>query len=368
MQLPDENEEKSRYSPAVLVVIPLVALFVGGLFMMVVLMNRSEPVKLPDAGKTGHASLESPVIKDRTQATVSDLDDVLSGHTISPDDLDFWDKYPEKETEVEATPEPEVEPSPDPSQDGKHTLVVSADGEEEWVLISPYLPKHDYDFTKLVCQSDHMKYFSEGRQVSFLGADISKHQDYVDFTKVKKAGLDFVMVRVGARGYSSGQLVMDDYFSENIKRAGDAGLQVGVYFFSQAISVEEAVEEAQLVIDSIQDFTVSWPVVFYMDEIAGDEARTDRLTRTEKTEIARAFLDTVQEAGYLPMLYGDKEWLIRQVDLSKLTDYDIWLSQIQDVPDYPYRFSMWQYSTSGTVDGIAGHTNLNISFVDYSEK
>ena len=104
-------------------------------------------------------------------------------------------------------------------------------------------------------------------------------------------------------------------------------------------------------------------------EFAGnDTARIDTLTRAERTEIAKAFLDTIAQAGYMTMIYGDKEWLIKEIDMSKLTAYDIWLSQIQDVPDYPYRFTMWQYTKSATVDGIAGYANLNISFVDYGEK
>lgn len=369
MQLPDDFEEPKSFSPSLIAVMAAVTLFAAGILLLVLVQNQPKQGgknnQIPHLGD----SLQNPVLKESGNATVADLGDVLSGSTLAPEDLDFWDKYPEKDSsEPEETPEPTEEPEPDPSTDGKHTLVTSADGEEEWVLISPYLPKHEYDFTKLVCQSDRMKYFSEGKQVSYVGADVSKLQDYIDFSKVKKDGLDFVMVRVGARGYSTGQLVMDDYFTENVKRASDAGLQVGVYFFSQAISVEEALEEANLMLDSIQDYHVTYPVAFYMDEIAGDTSRIDKLTKAEKTEIAKTFLEAVQGAGYNAMLCGDKEWLIKQVDLSKLTDYDIWLTQIQDVPDYPYKFSMWQYSVTGSVDGISGYANLNISFIDYSEK
>ena len=105
-----------------------------------------------------------------------------------------------------------------------------------------------------------------------------------------------------------------------------------------------------------------------MEPITNDTARIDNLSKSEKTDIAKTFLDTVQAAGYKPMIYGNKEWLIKQVDLSKLTAYDVWLSQQSDVPDYPYKFSMWQYSTDASIDGIAGYADLNISFIDYSEK
>lgn len=370
MQLPDDFEEKNKLAPAVMNVIAVVTVFVAGVLILMYFFNSLASNQSDSTGENRPGLSEGPILQEPGQTAAADLKGVISGSTLSPDDLDFWDKYPEKteSAETEAAPETSAEPQADPSKDGKHTLVVNADGEEEWVLISPYLPKHEYDFTKLVCQSDRMKYYSEGKQVSYVGADISKFQDYIDFSMAKQAGLNFVMVRVGARGYSSGQLVMDDYFKDNVERALEAGLQVGVYFFSQAVTPEEAAEEADLVLESIKDYRITYPVAFYMDEIAGDTSRIDRLTREEKTEIAKTFLSKIEGAGYLPMLYGDKEWLIKQVDLSKLTGYEIWLSQFTAVPDYPYKFSMWQYSVTGSVDGIAGYTNLNISFVDYSEK
>ena len=365
MRLPDENEQQNtNFGPSVFLALAAVTLFACGLFLAVVLWNER---KEKSAERKTDAAVSA--LSYAAEEKNADLTGLLSGSTLSPDDLDFWDKYPvETKESAEVSPEPTKKPKDDPSTDGKHTRIVNRNGEEEWVLISPYLPKNEYDFTKLVCQSEKMKYFEDGRQISFVGADISKLQDYIDFQKVKKAGLDFVMVRVGARGYSSGQLVMDDYFSENVKRASDAGLQVGVYFFSQAVSAEEAVVEANLVLEAVKDYRITYPIAFYMSEIAGDTSRIDVLTKQDRTNVARAFLDTIKAAGYLPMLYGDKEWLLKEVDLSKLTAYDVWLSQIQDVPDYPYKFSMWRYSTTGTVDGIAGYADLNISFVDYSEK
>ncbi len=372
MRLPDDFEENNTgLTPTVLSAIVAVTLFAGLILCMVLLMNRREP---------GRAKREDPQetqsVEQSSQGTeYPDTDKLISGSTLSPEDLDFWDKYPEQTTEsaaqeTEEKPAANAEsiPENDPSTDGKHTLVVNRDGREEWVLISPYLPKHEYDFTQLVCQSDLMKYYEEGSQVSYVGADISKYQDYVDFVKLKKSGIQFVMLRVGARGYGSGQLVADEYFTDNMKRAVDAGLQVGVYFSSQAITNEEAVEEAQMVIEALKDYKITYPVAFDMSFVENDTARIESLSRSEKTEITKTFLDTVAAEGYIAMIYGDKEWLIKEIDMSKLTAYDVWLCQIQDVPDYPYRFTMWQYTNSGSVDGIAGYTNLNVSFIDYSEK
>ncbi len=292
----------------------------------------------------------------------------MTGSSLHPDDFDFWDMYPEPEATPEPTQTPEAVVENDPSTDGKHTLVQYADGKEEWVLISPYLPKHEYDFTKLVCQSSLMKYYEDGKQTSYVGVDISKYQDYVDFVKVKKAGINFVMLRVGARGYGTGQLILDEYFSENLKRATDAGLDVGVYFFSQAITKEEAVEEANMVIENLGEYQITYPVAYDMELVENDTARTDKLTKSEKTEMAKTFLDTIAAAGYKTMIYGNKEWLIKEIDMSKLTSYDVWLSQVADIPDYPYKFTMWQYQREGSVDGIAGYVNMNISFINYAEK
>lgn len=362
-------------TPTVVMSIVAVTLLVGVILVVVLLMNNDR--KGSSGGQTPQStSVASPIITDRTgeNGTESVAEGKGSAGGLTPDDLDFWDMYPQETASPESAggdaqgQKPQEAVTNDPATDGKHTRIENADGEEEWVLISPYLPKHEYDFTKLVCQSEFMKYYEDGKQVSYVGVDISKYQDYVDFVKVKKAGIDFVMLRVGARGYGTGQLIADEYFSENLKRATDAGLEVGVYFFSQAITKEEAVEEANMVLQSLGEYRISYPVAYDMERIENDTARTDSLSRTEKTEIAKAFLDTVAAAGYKTMLYGDKEWLIRQIDMSKLTAYDVWLSQQTDIPDYPYRFTMWQYNLEGSVDGIAGYADMNISFIDYAEK
>ena len=367
MKMPDDYDDNSNMTFTVVMSIVAVSAFVAVILLTVLLLNQknSTPSSSSQQNNAVQAAAEpsSPVI------IYPETDELLTGSSLHPDDLDFWDMYPEPT--ASPTPEPTKEPekeAPDPSTDGKHTLVQYADGEEEWVLISPYLPKHEYDFTKLVCQSDLMKYYENGKQISYVGVDISKYQDYVDFVKVKKAGIDFVMIRVGARGYGSGQLILDEYFSDNIKRATDAGLDVGVYFYSQAINKDEAIEEANMVISSLGDYQLAYPVAYDMELVENDTARTENLTRTEKTDIAKAFLDTIAATGRKTMIYGNKEWLIKEIDMSKLTAYDVWLSQAADIPDYPYKFSMWQYDFEGSVDGIVGYVNMNISFINFAEK
>jgi len=369
LKLPDDYGERARLTPTIITALVSVTLFTAAILAAVLLLNsrqnRSTPTPTAPVIETSDTG-----VRNQEEEHYTSSDDLLTGNSLSPKDLDFWDMYPQKEEEpVKNAGEASVEVTDnDPATDGRHTLIQYAGGEEEWVLISPYLPKHNYDFTKLVCQSNIMKYYEDGKQISYVGADISKYQDYVDFVKLKKAGVDYVMLRVGARGYSSGQIVIDEYFSDNIKRASDAGLEVGLYFYSQAVTEEEAIEEAEIVLENIQDYDITWPIAFCMEYMDNDTARVEALSKTEKTAIARAFLEKIREAGYLPMIYGDKEWLIKRIDMSKLTAYDIWLSQETDIPDYPYKFSMWQYTTSVTINGIAGPASLNISFIDYSEK
>lgn len=369
MRLHDDYEERSGMTPQVVGALVAVTLFVGAILAVVLIMNNPRG--------NAKSTVASATVETKAQVAASseviypDTEDLLTGSTLSPADLDFWDKYPEESPVASLPKEEETKQETvenDPSTDGKHTLVKTSDGKEEWLLISPYLPKNEYDFTKLVCQSNLMKYYEDGKQVSFVGADISKYQDYVDFVKLKKAGVDFVMLRVGARGYGSGQIVMDDYFFDNIKRATDAGLQVGVYFFSQAINEAEAIEEANIVLESIKEYKLTYPVAFDMEYIENDTARIDGVSKSDKTKITKAFLDTIKNAGYKAMIYGDKEWLLKEIDMSKLTAYDVWLSQMEDIPDYPYKFTMWQYTNTATIDGVAGYVDLNISFIDYAEK
>ncbi len=378
MRLPDYYEENKGggMTPTILSAVVAVTLFVGAILVMVLMMNNQKAPSNAPAKESVQATVETSQMGE-----YPDTDKLVTGSTLSPEDLDFWDKYP-KESSSQESSDPKAESGAkereekptevvtenDPATDGKHTLVVNRDGQEEWVLISPYLPKNEYDFTKLVCQSDLMKYYVDGRQISYVGASISKYQDYVDFVQLKKSGIDYVMLRIGARGYGSGQLVEDESFSDNIKRATDAGLQVGVYFTSQAVTVEEAVEEAQFVMERLEDYKITYPIAFDMGFVENDTARIEDLTKAERTDITKIFLDTVTAEGFKAVIKADKEWLIKEIDMSKLTAYDVWLEQCQDVPDYPYRFTMWHYSDTGTVDGIVGYTDLSISFIDYSEK
>lgn len=358
----DYDEEKRNGVP-VGTAVAAIAAVMAVVLVVVFANNTSSRKKSPEVKQTVSS-------QEQVKESQEEKNKYISGSTLTADDLDFWDMYPEKEeVVVENTKEKEIEEViEDPSEDGKHTKVTLADGSEEWVLISPYLTKNTYDFTNLVSQSNIMKYYENGKKVSYVGVDISKYQDYIDFDSLKSNEVDYVMLRVGARGYSTGQITLDEKFHEYITRAKEAGMQVGVYFYSQAVTEEEAVEEANFVLENIKDYHIEYPVAFRMERVSNDKARIDSLGKNDKTTVARAFLNTIKDAGYIPMVYGTKEWLIKEVDLSKLSEYDIWLSQNSDIPDYPYRFSMWQYSNTKNLAGISPNVDLNICFIDYSAR
>lgn len=378
----DYEEHTGRMNMGVMVIVASV--FILAILVVVVLINqKSSGKKVPVSQITEESETEE--VDEFGYPATSQL---IEENGLTPDDLDFWDMYPQegesmepdvpgkdekklaeaekkKESEEEET---ETEDGKDPMDDGKHTLIEYSDGTREWVVISPYLSKNTYDFTKLVSSDNQMKYVEDGKSISFIGVDISRYQGEVDFYQLKDAGIDFVMLRVGARGYSSGEIMMDETFADNIQKASEAGLDIGVYFYSQAVTQEEAVEEANMVIESLGEYKLQYPVAFDMEYVENDTARVEALSRVDKTNITKAFLDTIQAAGYRTMIYGDKEWLIKKIDLSKLTAYDIWLSQDADIPDYPYKFAMWQYTTSAQINGIDGYANLNICFIDYAAR
>lgn len=390
MRLSDDYDDENTGFPVIYIIFGVVAFIL--IILMVVLFNNqsgksSNPVTIAQTAQTAQTIQteqdSESVGADNGEAVMSfeqsnsRIERLYREHKLTADDLDFWDMFPQEEPVVdEQTPvEPEhlIESSPsptpqDPSTDGKHTLVEYADGTEEWLTINSYLDASTYQLTQFKLVKDRMEYYEGQKKTSYFGVDLSKYNGTVDFAALKEDGVDFVMLRLGSRGYSSGTISLDEKFQEYLTAANLADIKTGVYFFSQAITVDEVIEEANFVIQNLEKTAISYPVVFDMEHISNDTARIDGLTKAEKTQIADAFLQTVQNAGYIPMLYGDKEWLLTQIDLTGLTGYDIWLSQIGDLPDYPYQYQMWQYSLKGTVDGITGNVDYNISFVDYAAR
>ena len=377
MRQTDDYEDQSGGLPLIYMALGVSA-FVLMILVLVVTMNKD---KNPSPAYNEQVQQEEVVTEDSsTNDSTEDAFHEIGGDLVASD-LDFWDMYPLEETENEEDEEKkeeleeneesedeENEVENDPSKDGKHVEVTLRDGTKEWVAINPYWKKNTYDFANLVSKNDLLHYYSDGKQISYLGVDLSKYQSKVDFAAIQNEGIDFCIIRVGSRGYETGVIQEDEKFEEFITGAEAVNMPVGLYFFSQAVTEAEAVEEANFVISKIGEHKITYPIAFDMEFIANDNSRIETLTKAEKTDIALAFLTRIEEAGYTGMVYGNKEWLLKRVELHRFEDYDVWLTQEDDIPDYPYVYSMWQYTKQGEVYGIDGYVDLNISFIDYSAR
>lgn len=194
--------------------------------------------------------------------------------------------------------------------------------------------------------------------------DVSKFQGKILWNEVASDGIDGAVIRMGYRGYSVGDIVDDDTFEDNIKGALKNDIKVGVYFLSQAVSDEEALEEAKYVIDNLKAYNISGPVVLDIELVGGEDGRGNSLSMSERTDYSITFLDALSEAGYDVMIYGNLRSYLIMLDIERLEDYPKWFAYYEDTPYWPYDMSMWQYTEKGSVDGIKGDVDLNILFTE----
>lgn len=197
---------------------------------------------------------------------------------------------------------------------------------------------------------------------SRFGIDVSKWNGDIDWDKVKEDGVEFVMIRCGYRGTTMGSLIEDPNFLVNIRGAKAAGLDVGVYFFTQAINEVEAVEEASMVIALCEGYELDYPVMID-SEGAGGNGRADSLDVETRTKVCKAFCETIENAGYEAGVYASRSWYNANLEVNKLEKYRIWLAEYRSTPLYSGYYDMWQYTSKGKVDGIEGNVDLNISYI-----
>ncbi len=195
-----------------------------------------------------------------------------------------------------------------------------------------------------------------------MGIDVSRWNGTIDWNAVKNSGVSYVIIRCGYRGSSQGTLIVDPMFQNNIKGATDVGLKVGVYFFTQAIDKVEAVEEASMVLELIRNYRISYPVFLDVEPSGG---RADAISVETRTEVCKAFCQTIQNGGYTAGIYANKTWLTEKIDTSQLGAYKIWLAQYISAPTYTGRYDLWQYKSTGKVSGITGDVDLNLSYLGY---
>lgn len=231
------------------------------------------------------------------------------------------------------------------------------------VPVNHEVPKNQYK-KELFKRKGYKMAYTDPAYTYRLGLDISRHDGKIDWKKVKNAGYEFIIFRIGWRGYQSGILHVDENFHENIKGALQEGFDIGVYVFSQAINEEEAIEEAELVINELKEYEIQLPVVFDPESIPWEEARTDEITGEQFTKNTLAFCKKIEAAGYTPMIYSNLIWETEFFDLSSLKDYKIWYADYFKKPQTPYHFEFWQYGGEwAKVPGIKRKVDVDIQLI-----
>lgn len=246
----------------------------------------------------------------------------------------------------------------------KDDIVIVSGGKYHFIPIRDDLKHNSFVPENLqILENGELQYLQDGQVITHKGIDVSKHQGDIDWQKVAADGVEFAILRVAYRGYGeAGKLNTDEKFEQNIKGALAAGIKVGVYLYSQAITREELLEEAQLVLDLIAPYKVECPVVFDVEKVSGDKGRMNEISVEERTEFTRLFCETIEKAGYKPMIYHNMEMGALLLNLDELEQYDKWFAYYNKDFYYPYEYRMWQYSDKGRINGINGDVDLNISF------
>ncbi len=246
--------------------------------------------------------------------------------------------------------------------------VVLADSNQYFFFpVQDTLKQHTYLAENFKLTEDGwMEYYEQDELISYKGIDVSKYQGKINWNKVAQDDVDYAFIRVGLRGYTEGEIMEDENFKDNMKGAQSHNIAIGVYFFTQAVSVAEAEEEARFVLDAIEPYDVSYPVVLDVEAVSKKNGRTNELTKEERTEYCIAFCEKIKNAGYTPMLYGNLKTFMLMLDMEQLEEYDKWFAYYDDEMYFPYEHKIWQYTDSGSVSGIDGEVDLNISFEDFS--
>jgi GH25 family lysozyme M1 (1,4-beta-N-acetylmuramidase) len=240
-------------------------------------------------------------------------------------------------------------------------LVPDGMGGHMWVDEFEGLDKSVFAEEEFYPDGEYINYVGEGYR-ALRGIDVSEHQLEIDWQAVKDDGVEFAIIRAGYRGYTEGTLNEDMFFRQNVEGAAKQGLRLGIYFFSQAVNVEEARDEARFLLGLIEGLDITLPVFYDWENIGVDEARTDGITGSEITDFALAFAQTVKDAGYVPGVYFYRSIGYKEYELDRLKELVFWSAAPGGFPDVYYAHTVWQYSFTAKVNGIEPDTDLNIYF------
>lgn len=281
----------------------------------------------------------------------------IVGTKKSPPD-DVWERYYERSSNQKQEDKQE--------QDEFIKEITIYDIEDGYMKV-PYndqATKHTYNWEEHLTNNNGIYSYEDDMYTSKLGVDVSSYQKNINWKKVKEAGVEFAILRIGYRGYGeSGKLIEDPMFEKNYANATREGIEIGVYFFSQSVNEDEIKEEAEFVCQKLEGKEISYPVVFDLEKIKNDEARTDNLTTEEITSMTEKFCQLIQEKGYTPCIYGNAKTFTTKMKLEQFNDYSKWYADYQEKPIYIYDFEIWQYTETGKINGISGNVDLNLQFI-----
>ena len=326
------------------------------------------------------------------------------------------DPQPDPEPDPDPNPEPDPDPNPEPDPQPQPDPVYVEVDVTSWVITSTGYPvekdgSYVYKFDSVKPKTEkvaeeYIKYTGwqtidgktyyfdkngnkvtgtqiiQGKQVVFgedgvlvksnsKGIDVSQWNCYstIDWNAVKASGVDFVIIRCGLRGSTLGGVFEDSMFRTNMAGAKAAGLKVGVYFFTLAATEEQAVIEASACIKLCSMYSLEYPIFMDVEDPTASGAQASAymaLSRAQRTQVVNAFCDTVRNSGYRAGVYANKYWLSSKISTGSLSGSTvIWLAHYVSQTDYSGRYEMWQYSPKGSVPGISGDVDMNISYLGY---
>ena len=361
-----------------LTIVTVMSLTLAGLFGALYIKETIKAERLQDEKEQLLISQAVPAISldvggNNADSTGDLLDDIMMGASIGEESADFSQLMQAKENEVEQSIKDRMKMLV--TEDGSPLKMLRSFFPENLIyyfrdeyVFAPVLEdvkKHTLLEENFVKTNDgQMQYVENGVVTSHKGIDVSKYQGSIDWAEVKADGVEYAFIRLGIRGYGSGKIVLDEFYEQNMNGANEADVKAGVYFFTQAMTVAEAQEEAAFVIENLAGYDVSCPVVFDVELISntGNKGRADSLTKEERTEVTIAFCEAIKAAGYTPMIYGNVICFTQLLDMTKLNDYEKWYAFYDDYMYMPYEVSCWQYTEKGKVKGITGEVDMNISY------
>ena len=272
------------------------------------------------------------------------------------EDTDIAEEDPPEVPEAQETPAEE---------EGPEILeFVDAFGESYVTEVKDGVPRVPYISSGYSVENGGRYGYEDESYSSRLGVDVSHHQGRIDWQAVKNEGYDFAFLRLGYRGYGeAGSINLDREYDTNAEEARKAGLDVGVYFFAQAVNEAEAAEEAEFVIKHLSDHDINLEVVYDPESILDAKARTDDVSGEQFTKNTQVFCSMISEAGYKPMIYSNMKWEAFEFDMTQLTGYPFWYADYEPLPQTPYDFRYWQYTNEGHVKGISGAVDLDMEFI-----